>query len=110
MTLIYATPGVCPQGSESLPWLFKDTAQATTEIKPKPAVASRGLILEPRRCLRVSQWLYEDKNMNHNTINRITQQIVLVLLFLVILKVIQIAIAVGNYIDAIMVAHSTAPK
>ncbi|MDR3617199.1 MAG: hypothetical protein P4L53_26830 [Candidatus Obscuribacterales bacterium] len=48
--------------------------------------------------------------MNHNTINRITQQIVLGLLFVVILKVIQIAVAVGNYVDAVMVAHGLAPK
>jgi hypothetical protein len=99
-----------PKRSRFSPWLCNDTAQATTEIKPKPAVASRGLIPEPRRCLRVSQWLYEDKNMNHNTINRLTQQIVLGFLFVVILKVIQIATAVENYFDAVMVAHGSAPK
>jgi hypothetical protein len=52
-------PSAFPKGSLSLSWLFNDTAQATTEIKPKPAVASRGLIPEPRRSLKVSQWLYE---------------------------------------------------
>jgi hypothetical protein len=53
-------PGAIPNGS-SLPRLLNDTAQATTESKPRPAVASRGLLPEPRRNLRVSQRLNEVK-------------------------------------------------
>jgi len=48
--------------------------------------------------------------MNHIYLHRIAQQIVLCLLCRVVLEVIQIAIAVANYFDAVMVAQSSAPK
>jgi hypothetical protein len=48
--------------------------------------------------------------MHHNTINCIAQQMVLGLLYMVILKVIQLAIAFGNLVVAVMVAHGLAPS
>jgi hypothetical protein len=43
-------------------------------------------------------------------INRIAKQIVFALLLRLILEVIQIAIAVGNYVVAVMVAHCSVSK
>jgi hypothetical protein len=48
--------------------------------------------------------------MNRNVLHRIAYEFVLALLLVVILEVIQIAIAVGNYFDAVMVAQGSAPK
>ncbi len=48
--------------------------------------------------------------MNHIYLNRIAKQIVLALLLRVILEVTQIAIAVANYLEVVMVAHGSAPK
>jgi hypothetical protein len=106
-----SSPGAIPSGS-SLPWLLNDTAQATTESKPKPAVASRGLLPEPRRNLSVSQRLNEVKCMYRYDLDLdcIAKSIVFFLLVRVVVDVVRIALAIGNYAHVAMVAHGWVPK
>jgi hypothetical protein len=48
--------------------------------------------------------------MHRDRINRFSTDIVLALLFVVVFRLVQIAIAVVSYIVAVMVAHGSAPK